>query len=296
MRILLVLVILFGLFSSTASATEDKLTVGISLHPYYAYVANVLGDKGDVLPLIETGFNPHNYSLSPADIARLKKMDAMVVNGIGHDEFAVKAIKQLNPQGLTVINANKGIALLGHGNKHNPHTFISIDAAIRQVYTIAKALGKLRPESAQYFAKNAFNYAKKLRKLKKPVQNVLIDKDLSQVKIASTHNAYGYLLQEFGLTVSAVVEPAHGISPSAAQLKKTIDKINQANIDVLFTELNMANEYVELIEKETGIKVYHFSHMTHGEYDVGMVEKEMQHNLDKLTEALTFAATKTGGA
>lgn len=123
---------------------------------------------------------------------------------------------------------------------------------------------------------------------------MLIHQDLSQVKIASTHGAYGYLLQEFGLTVSAVVEPAHGVSPSASQLKQTIDDIKGAGIDVLFTELNMANSYVEAIEKATGIKVYHFSHMTHGEYDKNMVEREMGHNLNKLAEALSFAAKKTG--
>lgn len=284
---------LFFVGAQSCFANDDKFTVGITLHPYYAYVKNVVGEKGDVLPLIENGFNPHNYSLSPADISRLNKMDAIVVNGIGHDEFAIKAIKQINIKGLSVIHANKDIALLGNGNKKNPHTFISIDTAIRQVYSIAKALGKMKPKSAKYFINNAFQYAKKLRKLKAPVQKMLIEHDVSQVKIASTHNAYGYLLQEFGLTVAAVVEPAHGVSPSASQLQQTIDEIRRTGIDVLFTELNMTNQYISLIEKETGIKIYHFSHMTHGDYTADMVEKEMKHNLKKLSEALLFAVKKS---
>ena len=117
---------------------------------------------------------------------------------------------------------------------------------------------------------------------------------MSKVKIASTHNAYGYLLQEFGLTVSAVVEPAHGVKPSASQLQATIDEIRKADIDVLFTELNMSNDYIDVIEKETGIKIYHFSHMTHGEYTKELVELEMRHNINKLAEALTYAANKVG--
>lgn len=271
---------------------KQELAVGITLHPYYSYVANVIGDKGRVLPLIETGFNPHNYSLNPADIERLNALDALVVNGIGHDEFALHAVERVKPAGLTVIYANKDVPLLGNETKSNPHTFVSIDAAIRQVYSIAKALGKLQPAHAKYFSKNAFLYAKRLRALKKNVQNILIKKDLSKVKIASTHNAYGYLLQEFGLTVSAVVEPAHGVKPSASQLQQTIDEIRKADIDVLFTELNMSNSYVDVIEEETGIKVYHFSHMTHGEYSPDLVETEMRHNLAKLAEALTYAANK----
>ncbi|MCH2056977.1 MAG: zinc ABC transporter substrate-binding protein [Thalassotalea sp.] len=296
MRNLITFLLLISLagFAQAEQITDKKLTVGITLHPYYSYVANVLGDKGEVLPLIETGFNPHNYSLNPADIARLNELDALVINGIGHDEFVVHAVDRVNPQNLTMIYANKDVPLLGHGGKSNPHTFVSIDAAIRQVYSIAKGLGKVDPSNAKYFSKNAFLYAKKLRTLKKNVQNILINKDLSKVKIASTHNAYGYLLQEFGLTVSAVVEPAHGVKPSASQLQATIDEIRKADIDVLFTELNMANSYVDLIEKETGIKIYHFSHMTHGDYTKELVELEMRHNINKLAEALIYAANKAG--
>ncbi len=275
-----------------AHQPAKPLTVGITLHPYYSYVANILGDKGRVLPLIDSGFNPHNYSLNPADIARLNQLDALVVNGIGHDEFVMLAVERVNPPNLTMIYANKDVPLLGHGDKYNSHTFVSIDASIRQVYSVAKALGKLDPSNAKYFSKNAFLYAKKLRSLKKNVQNILINKDLSKVKIASTHNAYGYFLQEFGLTVSAVVEPAHGIKPTASQLQKTIDEIRKADIDVLFTELNMTNSYIDVIEKETGIKIYHFSHMTHGEYAKSMVEEAMRHNINKLAEALLYAANK----
>lgn len=294
---ILIKILLFVTFTCQVAANDHipkQLKIGITLHPYYSYVANVIGDEGLVLPLIESGFNPHNYSLNPADIARLNELDALVVNGIGHDEFVIDAVDKIKPKNLTVIYANKDVPLLGHGDKSNSHTFVSIDAAIRQVYSIAKALGKLDPSKAKYFSKNAFLYAKKLRALKKSVQNILIKNDLTKVKIASTHNAYGYLLQEFGLTVSAVVEPAHGVKPSAAQLQKTIDEIRQADIDVLFTELNMANSYVEVIEQETGIKVYHFSHMTHGEYTKELVELEMHHNINKLAEALTYAINKAG--
>ncbi|MEC8324601.1 MAG: hypothetical protein VX100_00535 [Pseudomonadota bacterium] len=56
----------------------------------------------------------------------------------------------------------------------------------------------------------------------------------------------------------------------------------------------MANRYVDVIEKATGIKVYHFSHMTHGQYSQDLVEREMKHNLTMLAKALTFAASKSG--
>ena len=280
----LLLLSLLVLLSSQANA---RLQVGITLHPYYSYVSNIVGDKADVLPLIDSGFNPHNYQLNPADIERLNSLDALVVNGIGHDMFATNTVDRLQPKNLTVIYANKDVPLIGHDEKVNPHTFVSIDAAIRQVYTIAKELGALDQDNKAYFLKNALQYAKKLRELKKPVQQALLNKDVSKLRIASTHGAYAYLLQEFGLTVSAVIEPAHGVAPTASQLEETIETIRQQNIDVLFTELNMENKYVDLIERETGIKIYYFSHMTHGAYSKDQVEQEMGHNLSKLAEALS---------
>jgi len=266
--------------------TEKRLQIGITLHPYYSYVSNIVGDRADVLPLIASGFNPHNYQLNPADIERLNTLDALVVNGIGHDLFATNTVDRLQPKNLTVIYANQDVPLIGHDEKVNPHTFVSIDAAIRQVYTIAKGLGALDPDNKTFFLRNALAYAKELRSLKKPVQQALLNKDLSTIRIASTHGAYAYLLQEFGLTVSAIIEPAHGVSPSASQLEETIQTIRKLKVDVLFTELNMANQYVSLIENETGIKIYYFSHMTHGEYSKDMVENEMRYNLSKLAEAL----------
>ena len=47
-----------------------RLTVGITLHPYYSFVANIVGDKADIVPLIGAGYNPHNYNPLPDDIKR----------------------------------------------------------------------------------------------------------------------------------------------------------------------------------------------------------------------------------
>lgn len=281
----------FLLLVSTVSFAE-KLVVGITLHPYYSYVSQVAGDRAEVLPLINDGFNPHNYELQPADLSRLLNMDALVVNGIGHDEFVMKALQGLELPKLTIINANKDLPLLssGSGNaNYNPHTFVSIDAAIRQIYTIARELGKLDPNNASYFQSNALRYARELRAMKNHYLTDILELDLAGVRIASTHNAYGYLLQEFGIGIDTVIEPAHGVEPNATQLQDTINRIRTANIRVLFTELDMENRYVKVIEEMTGIGIYHFSHMTHGDYDVDMVYREMNHNLSTLTKALKTA-------
>ncbi|SFX17323.1 metal ABC transporter solute-binding protein, Zn/Mn family [Marinospirillum alkaliphilum] len=286
------LLMLLSILLLPGSLLARPLVVGITLHPYYSYVSEIAGDKARVLPLIESGFNPHNYELQPADLRRLTEMDALVLNAIGHDEFAVHALENLELPNLTLIHANRDVPLLSYGrgnSNYNPHSFVAIDAAIRQVYTIAAELGRLDPDHAEYFQQNALRYARELRQLKNRYRSQLLALDLSNIRIASTHNAYGYLLQEFGIGVDTVIEPAHGVEPSASQLQDTIRRIREANIQVLFTELDMDNRYVDVIEKATGIQIHHFSHMTHGEYDRTLVMREMEHNLQTLVKALTAA-------
>ncbi|WP_415884336.1 metal ABC transporter solute-binding protein, Zn/Mn family [Neptuniibacter sp. QD72_48] len=297
--------ITFSLFLFSSALMAEPLKVGITLHPYYAYVANIVKDRAEIVPLVDAGFNPHSYELQPADLKRLMTMDALVVNGIGHDEFAFRALEALEAQNgkqrkkIKVILANQDVPLLAAENTvgaWNPHTFVSISAAIRQVYTIAKNLGELDPDNAKFYKKNAVQYARKLRTLKNQYTQALNGLDLSGIRIASTHNAYGYFLQEFGIGIDTVIEPAHGVEPSASQLQGTIDRIRDAQVQVLFTELNMDYRYVETVEKATGIGLYHFSHLTFGEYDAELVYREMEHNLKTLVKALKSALADEGAA
>lgn len=282
--------------SSFGVQAQEKLTIGITLQPYYSYVKAVVGDKADILPLVDAGFNPHNYQPQPNDLRRLNQMDVIVVNGIGHDDFALKVIAAANRSDLVVIEANKDVPLLpamgqsvGAGAV-NPHTFVGLSTTIQKVYTIANEMARLDPDNARTYRANARKYAASFRKLKHEAMTTLGDLDTSGMIVATTHNAYGYLLQEFGVDVAAVIEPAHGVEPSASQLQETIEKIRNSGIDVLFYELNMPNRYVDTIEKATGVQLYRFSHMTHGPYEDNKVEKEMKDNLDTLIEAMQFAA------
>ncbi|QIZ77071.1 metal ABC transporter solute-binding protein, Zn/Mn family [Ferrimonas lipolytica] len=295
------LLALLTLSSAFAHSTDnEKLVVGVALHPYYSYVSKVVGDKAEVLPLLDAGFNPHSYQAQVQDLQRLKRMDVIVINGIGHDHFAEQIIASAADPDLKVIYANKDVALLpavgssvGDGAV-NPHTFVGLSTTIQKVYTIANELGQIDPANAKVYRNNARDFARTLRKLKRNASDALTDIDTSTIKVATTHNAYGYLLQEFGVEVEAVIEPAHGVEPSASQLQGTIDKINAAGINVLFYELNMPNRFVDTIEQSTGVKLYQFSHLTHGAYQTDKVEKEMASNLNTLVEAFQFAAENKG--
>jgi zinc transport system substrate-binding protein len=296
-RGILTLLLIAAVFPGAAEA--KNLRVGITLHPYYSFVANIIKDRGTVVPLIGPDSNPHNYTPRPDDMKRALEMDVMVVNGIGHDEFAFNIIKAAGVQGkLPLIYANADVALIpiaadaGNAKVVNPHTFVSTTAATQQIYTIARELGKLDPENAAFFRSNAQAYALRIRQLKAQFMTQLTALDASTFRCATMHGAYGYLMQEFGLQVSAVIEPRHGVEPTARQLADTIDRIKKANVNVLFAEKFFASALSNTIKQATGVQMYSFSHMSSGNYTPELFENETRDNLQTLLAAMKSVAQK----
>lgn len=272
------------------------LRIGVTLHPYHSWVANI---AGDAVPLVPVGFNPHAYEPRAQDIRRIGALDAVVLNGIGHDDFAGRMIAASERPDVPVIEANRNVPLLPavgafarglgdtiDGRVVNSHTFISIAGAISQVQTIATDLGALHPDRADEFAANARAYNRRLRKLRADALAQVVDAPSPDFRVATIHGAYDYLLREFGLEVSAVVEPAHGIEPSPSQLARTIQKIREMDVSVIFSESNFPSAYVETIEAETGVTMYPLSHIIHGAYTPQKFEVEMAQNLATVVRAI----------
>lgn len=283
--------------TARAAVPAPRLRFGVTLHPYYSYVANIVGAAAEVVPIIPAGFNPHAYEPRPEDIQRIGGLDAIVLNGIGHDDFAGRMIAASSKPGLPVVEANADVPLLpaagsaarASGKVVNPHSFLSITGAVLQVATIARELGRLDPANADLYAANARTYSRRLRLLRADALGRLAAAGDTRLRVATIHGAYDYLLREFGLEVAAVVEPAHGIEPSPAQLAETIATMRKLDVQIIFSELNFPSAYVETIRRETGIRLYAFSHISHGDYAPDLFEREMTRNLDTLVQAMLEA-------
>ena len=279
------------------AADAAKLKVGITLHPYYSFVANIVGDRAEIVPLIDADANPHGYAPQPADMIRIMSMDVLVVNGIGHDSWAFEILDAAGMRDkLTLIYANDGVSLIPvagdpSGEKIvNPHTFISTTAAIQQVYTIARKLGEIDKDNATFFRDNARRYALEIRKLRAEFDSKIVGADLSKFRCATMHSGYDYILQELGLQVTAVIEPRHGVEPTARQLAETIDRINAAKVNVLFAEKYFASKLSDTIREATGVKMYSISHISSGPYTPEKFIDEMRENLTTLATGINDTA------
>lgn len=300
MRNFLITVLMFVL--SIFSFAKEKLTVGVTLQPYYSFVSNITKDKVNVVPVVRLDlYDSHSYQPKVEDIKKISELDVLVVNGIGHDEFIFDILKASDKKDkVKLIYANKQVSLMpiaGTLNSEkvlNPHTFISITTSVQQIYNIAKELGNIDPDNREFYLSNAREYAKKLRKLKADALSEVQNLGKVDFRVATLHGGYDYLLSEFGIDVKAVIEPSHGAQPSASDLQKVIAIIKKEKIDIIFGEKNFNNKFVDTIHKETGVEVRSLSHMTNGPYEDNSFEEFIKWNLNEIVKAIKDVASKKG--
>jgi len=268
----------------------EPLRIGVTLHPYYSWTRNVVGDAPgvEVRPILPGDVDAGNYQPRPEDIRKLQDLQAIVVNGIGHDDFITGMIKASGNDKITLIHPNEGAPLLRslHGGAVNSHTFISFTNAIQQTYVIERALSGLRPALAAGFREGASRYAQRLRKIKTDAAQRIVG--AKTTRVVTVHDGYSYLCQEFGIEVAGVVEPSHGLIPSAAELGEMIDLIKREKIHVVLSEESFPDKLLQVLRDATGVRVFVITHIASGEYTADKFEKEMAKNADTLVSAVTW--------
>jgi zinc transport system substrate-binding protein len=280
--------IVLAVATAASSQTPRILKIGVTLHPYYSWTKNVVGDLPgyEVRPVLPGEIDAGDYQPRPEDIKKLADLDAIVVNGIGHDDFIFPMIKASANSRVVIIRPNELTPQIhaAHGTGVNSHTFISFTNAIQQTYAIQKALAALRPQDAAVLQRNAAEYARRLRVIKSNAAQKLANAKVNRV--VTVHDGYGYLLQEFGLEVAGVVQPAHGLTPSAAELRDMVKLLQREKIHVVFSEETFPAPLLKVLQDEAGVKVYVITHIASGQYTADKFEREMRRNVDTMVRAL----------
>jgi zinc transport system substrate-binding protein len=291
MRFALGLLLTFCISAAALGANppQPTLKIGVTLHPYYSWTTNIVGKTPgvEVRAILPGEIDAGDYQPRPEDIKKLADLDAIVINGIGHDDFILPMIKASGNRNIVIIRPNAETPQIrsAHGSAVNSHTFISFTNAIQQTYAIEKELAKLRPELAPAFQANAAEYARRLRTIKAAAAAKLANAKITRV--VTVHDGYGYLLQEFGLEVAGVVQPAHGLTPSAKELAEMVKLLKREKIAVVFSEASFPPALLKVLHDETGVKTYVISHIASGRYTPEKFEREMKKNVDVMIEALT---------
>jgi zinc transport system substrate-binding protein len=281
--------VLFVSASGVAQTSkEGPLKIGVTLHPYYSWTANVVANLPgyEVRALLPGDIDAGDYQPRPQDIARLSDLDVLIVNGVGHDDFIFPMLKASGNTRAVVVRVNAETPMIrAAGAKGvNSHTFISFSNAIQQSYAIQRALSRLRPADSPSLQQNAADYARRLRAIRTRAAARLADATIRRV--VTVHDGYGYLLQEFGLEVAGVVQPAHGLVPSAGELQQMVALLRRENIRVVFSEETFPAPLLKVLRDEAGVTVHVISHIATGPFTADKFEREMQQNVETMTRAL----------
>lgn len=267
---------------------KKPFRVGVTLHPYYSWAASIVGDAPgvEIRSILPGDVDAGNYQPRPEDIQKLADLDAIVINGIGHDDFITGMIKASGNTRMVVIRPNEATPLLksARGGAVNSHTFISFTNAVQQTYAIERVLAELRPDLAPRFAENASVYAAKLRKIRAAAATRLADAKIKRV--VTVHDGYSYLCQEFGIEVAGVVEPSHGLVPSAVELGEMVDLLKREKIGVVLSEETFPDKLLGVLKGSAKVDVHIITHIASGAYTADKFEKEMARNADTLVKAL----------
>ena len=282
------------LFWSADGLGAERPRVGVTLHPYYSWLSTIAGDTVEVVPILPAEVDPHTYQPRPRELEVLETLDAIVLDGHGHDAFIGPMLRAAGAPKLRRVRPARGVPGLSHhhhgreGKAHshpNPHAYLSVSGAAQQVHNLARALGKLYPEHASRYRSEARRYVRRLREVKAEGLRALEALEVKGLRMATFHDGYGYLFQELGLKVAAVVQPRHGAEPSAREVATTIENLRRQRVFALFVEKGAQSKLLDLVREGADVRIYELSHVSKGDYAKAKFVDEMSENFASILAA-----------
>lgn len=223
-------------------------------------VKNVGGDRVQVASLVGPDADAHTYEPTPADARTLAEANLVVINGLGLEGKIDRLVKTSGYKGPLAV-ASQGLRPLtmtdeDHGGKRitDPHAWQNLANGKLYVANIRQALAQVDPAGADVYTANAEAYAKQLDDLDAWVRAEFAKVPRAQRKMVTSHDAFGYFGQAYGLTLLAPSGVSTESEPSAKGVGQLIRQIKAEKIRALFVENMNDPRLIERIAKETGVQ------------------------------------------
>ncbi|WP_137297842.1 metal ABC transporter substrate-binding protein [Psychromonas sp. SP041] len=259
--------------SSNAAASE-KVDVVASFSILGDLISEVGGEHIKLTTLVKDNGDAHVYSPTPQDAQAVKNAQLLVVNGLNFEGWMQRLLESSQFNGVKVT-ASDGINVLqisGHEEEHkehadkkeeaehhhqgpDPHAWNSITNVKIYVNNIQSGLSQVDPDNSQEYKKNAAIYIAKLNKLESKLRKKMEMVPLTQRKVITPHDAFGYLAHDFDLEFMAPQGISTESEASASDVATIIKQIRRDNINAVFIENIADNRMVEQIIRETDTKV-----------------------------------------
>lgn len=295
--VLLLLILLLAGISPAGAASPKRILC--TTFPVHQFTMMVAGHSRGVI--VERLFPanlgcPHDYALVPGDLRRLAAADALVINGLGLDDFLRPALERLG-HGPLEINASEGLlasiesTCTDHHHEENhphadPHLFASPRRAADMINNIANALSRLDPDNRDSYQLNANKAHQRMMQLADGFSR--LGRSTRNPKIVVCHTAFNQLAADSGLEIVALLQDEPGHDPSASEMLRLIQTIRTQKPAAIFSEPQYSSRIAETISRETSIPHATLDPVANGPEDAGAdyYFQRMQTNLETLRQRL----------
>lgn len=311
----LMLIIFLLVFLTGGIQAQDQ--VFISVFPLRDLVEIVAGEGLEVKQVVPTGADAHGYEPSPRRIAELEQADIFFYIGLGLEPWAEKAVENLEHIGIPVVELSSAARLRkiddqhehenqeqGHNSEsqaeddhhhhhHNhsgydPHVWLDPENMIRMARLVKEELTALYPDQEEVFSQNFDSYQERVRELDKEFKRVLENRHSDY--ILTSHAAFGYLADRYGLKQLSVAGISPHAEPSPHALIRLLGEVEKHDLQFIFLETLASPATAEVLAREADLEILILNPLE------GLTREEqqrgedyfslMRENLDNLKKAL----------
>jgi zinc/manganese transport system substrate-binding protein len=281
------------LMTAGPALAQDKLKVLATFSILGDFVRNVGGDRVEVATLVGPDSDAHVYAPAPADAKKVADAKVVIVNGLGYEGWMSRLVKASGSKAPVVV-ASKGVrerkAAGGHGHGGaDPHAWQSVANAKVYVANIRDALIAADPAGKAAYEANATAYLGKLDALDADVKAAVAAIPADRRKIISTHDAFGYFQQAYGVEFIAPQGVSTEAEPSARDVARIITQVKKQKIPAVFLENIADPRLMERIAQESGARVggnLYSDALTDEKGDAPTYLDMMRHNIKQISTAL----------
>lgn len=252
---------------SAAAPNTDKFDVVASFYPMAFLAEQIGGDHVNVTSLTQPGQEPHDLEISAKQTAALQESDAVLylknLQPSVDDAVAQSEVKtKIDAASLTTLEKH-GNEVGGHAAEHDdheneelagldPHIWLDPVRYSQVAEGVGKAFEKADPDHAADYKKNTATLVKKLGALNTQFEDGL--KNTKTKVFITTHAAFGYLAERYGLTEEAINGLDPESEPSAARVKD-LEKMAKADgVTTVFYETLVSDKTAKTIAADANLK------------------------------------------
>jgi manganese/iron transport system substrate-binding protein len=218
---------------------------------------NVAGTAAIVESITRPGAEIHDYQPTPLDVVKAQSADLVLWNGMNLERWFERFFDNVKNVKSAVVT--EGIVPVGikegpYEGRPNPHAWMSTGSALIYVENIRKALADADPANAAVYAKNAADYAARLKALDAPLRARLDKVPAERRWLVSSEGAFSYLTRDYGWREAYLWPINADEQGTPQQVRRLIDLVRKNKIPAVFSESTISDRAARQVARETGAK------------------------------------------